>query len=386
MAWDWMKRVFGGHEDKKPEKTSPDLPKIPWVRAADNPWGVDVLDVRPITLTMLSTSKDPTCAANAVSYGQDDGTGFIGQEPPTARRIDAGLRFPIDRILADGVLFAPRQMEHKWALFHHGGSILCVRSWLRQVRLIARTRAIEDAVEITEVQGTFTTDDEPPAFTRRVLDHLLRSHALGLVHPAPLPPGMEKDPDAAAMWCMSMFGNRVSFATPHELGLSAPDVPLRTHSLLHIAVARGDVAAVERHLSAGLPVDLLAGDGLSPLHWALACDNRAVLSLLLERGSPIDVRSDEGATALMNAVQSASLDKITFLLDHGADVDARDHRGFTSLHRAAEMGKLEVVRLLLDRGASPSPEAEGGHTPRSLAESTNEAAIVALLDRASSRR
>src|SRR5512141_2997647 len=102
MAWDWSKRVFGGREDKREERMSSNLPEIPWVRAADNPWGVDVLDVRPITLTMLSTSRDPTCAANAVSFGQDDGTGFIGQEPPVARRIDASLRFPIDRVLADG--------------------------------------------------------------------------------------------------------------------------------------------------------------------------------------------------------------------------------------------------------------------------------------------
>lgn len=386
MAWERIKRVFGGREDKKEERKGPELPEIPWVRAADNPWGVDVLDVRPITLTMLSTSKDPTCAANAVSYSQDDGAGFIGQEPPVARRIDATLRFPIDRVLADGVLFAPRQMEHKWALFHHGGSILCVRSWLRQVRVIARTRTAVDAVEITEIQGAFTAEDEPPTLTRCVLDYLLRSHTLDLVYPAPLPSGMEKDPGAAAMWCMSMFGNRASFATSHKLAPTAPSVPLRTHSLLHIAIARGDVAAAERHLAAGVPVDLLAGDGLSPLHWALPCDNPAVLLLLLERGSPVDVRSAEGATPLMTAVQSANLDKITFLLDHGADTNARDHRGFTSLHRAAEMGKLEIVKLLLDRGASPSPESQGGHTPRSLAQSRSEAAIVALLDRTSDRR
>lgn len=376
MAWDWLKRVFGGPTK---ENKSPELPEIPWVAAADTPWGVDVLDVRPITLGMLSTSRDPTCAANAVSFGQDDGTGFIGQEPLVPRRIDAALRFPIDRVLADGVLFIPRAMEHKWALFYHDGSILCVRSWMRQVYVIAQTRADEGAIAITEIQGTFTDDDEPPAFTRRVLDYLLRSHALDLVYPAPLPSGMEKDPGAAALWCMSMFGNRCSFATPHELAPGDPGVPLRSHSLLHLAVARGDVAAVERHLSAGVPVDLLAGDGLSPLHWALACDNPAIMPLLLDRGCPVDVRSDEGATPLMTAVQSASLEKVTFLLDHGADPDARDHRGFTSLHRAAEMGNLEAARALLARGASPAPEAHG-HTPRSLAEGRNETEVVALLD------
>ena len=100
-----------------------DLPAIRWIAAADNPWGVPVLDVRPVTLNMVSTSADPQCAENAISFTQDDGFGFIGEASLTPRRIEASLRFPIDRMLAEGVLFAPQVMEHKWALFyHHGGS------------------------------------------------------------------------------------------------------------------------------------------------------------------------------------------------------------------------------------------------------------------------
>ena len=57
------------------------VPNLDWIEAADNPWGVRVLDVRPVTLTMLSTSADPRCASNAVSFGQDDGTSFIGEDP-----------------------------------------------------------------------------------------------------------------------------------------------------------------------------------------------------------------------------------------------------------------------------------------------------------------
>ena len=140
-----------------------------------------------------------------------------------------------------------------------------------------------------------------------MLDYLLRSHALGVGYPAPLPDGLEEDPKAAAMWCMSMFGNRALFATPHEFGPPDADPPLRTQSVLHIAVARGQASEVERHLAAGVPVDLLAGDGLAPLHWALSSDDPAIMALLLDRGSPVDVRSTQGATPLMTAAQSASV-------------------------------------------------------------------------------
>jgi ankyrin repeat protein len=284
----------------------------------------------------------------------------------------------MDRVLADGVLFRPREMEHKWALFYHSHEIICVRSWLRQVQVVARVAESGDHVEVSAVRGTFGTEDEEPGFTVRVLDYLLRSHALDTVHPAPLPRGMAKEPGAAAMWCMGMFGSRAWFAAPDEVPWKTPEKPLRTHSLLHIAVARGDTPGVEAQLAAGVPVDLLAADGLAPLHWALAQGDLAIMAFLLDRGSPIDVRSSEGATPLMLAVQDGRLDAVSFLLDHGADIDARDLRGFTALHGAAENGKLEVVRTLCDRGASPTPVAQG-HTPRSLAERRGHAEIVSLL-------
>jgi hypothetical protein len=270
-------------------------------------------------------------------------------------------------------------MEHKWALYFHEGRILCIRSWLRQVEAVADARITGDSLEVTTLRGVFVSEDEEPQFTVRVLDFLLRSHALDMVYPAPLPPGAEQDPPRAALWCMSCFGNRAHFDTPHALAGGPPERPGRTHSLLHMAVARGDLAQVRRFLDAGVPADLLGRDGLAPLHWALARDDAAMLSLLLERGSLVDVRSLEGATPLMNAAQERRIEKVTFLLDHGADPNAADGRGFTALHRAAEMGEREIVRLLLDRGALPHPEAQG-HTPRSLAASRGEGAIVELLD------
>jgi hypothetical protein len=376
MIWHWLKRWF--RLGRGTDGAGPELPQVRWLGPDENPWGVPVLDVRPVTLGMLSSSRDPQCAENALSFAQDDGAGFIGVKPRVARQTTAALQFRIDRMLADGALFVPREMEHKWALYFHRGQIICIRSWQRQVEAVAETQIAGNSLEVTTIRGVFVAEDEEPQFTVRVLDFLLCSHALDLVHPAPLPPGIEVDLSQAALWCMSCFGNRAHFATAHALVGSPAEQPLRTLSLLHIAVARGDSAEVRRQLAAGVPIDLLARDGMAPLHWALARDDTAMLSLLLESGSPVDVRSLEGTTPLMQAAQARSLEKATFLLDHGADPNAADGRGFTALHRAAEMGEKEIVRLLLDRGASPHPEAQG-HTPRSLAAARGEDAIVELL-------
>src|SRR5262245_19408709 len=238
MVWNRLRTLFSSANQEGSEapdvappesQTAPDVPEIHWIEPADNPWGVRVLDVRPVTLTMLSMSSDPRAAGNAVSFGQDDGRSFIGTPPRVSRVTAASLTFPIDRMLADGVLFVPSEMEHKWALFFHNGEIICVRSWRREVVLVARVDADRQMARVTEIRGTFAGEDEDPDLTVRLFDCLIRSHTLNMAYPVPLPPAMDADPKAAALWCMSIFGNRAVCATPHRFDRRDPELPLRTH-------------------------------------------------------------------------------------------------------------------------------------------------------------
>lgn len=362
-----------------------DALEIPWIDAADNQWGVPVLDVRPVTLGMLSTSKDPQVASNALSYGGEDGRSFAGQPPAVDRTVEASLVFAIDRVLVDGVLFTPQAMEDKWAVYVIDGRITCVRSWLRKVWVSADVRCEGETAVVGPILGAFTDADEAPALTIGLFDCLVRNHALREVWPVPLLPGLADDPESAALWCMSMFGRRALVATPHDVPRVQPSAPLRTHSRLHIALAQGDLEAAARELARGVPIDLRAGDGLTTLQWAASRDDVEAMAWLLARGCAVDVRSDEGATALMNAVQRRRPSHARWLLDHGADPNARDARGFTALHRAAEMGERQSVELLLASGAVVDVEA-AGHTPRSLAQAREEHAIVALLEGAARGR
>jgi hypothetical protein len=365
--------------DRESANVSDNENKPYWIEPADSPWGVRVLDVRPFSQSVTAWSEDPSCAQNAISFRGDDGSAFIGVAPEISRTVLIGLRYRADGFLADGVLFAPDDMDEKWAIFVHHGRIIFVRSWRRSVVAVASTRMEGEFIEITEIEGVLTGDqNETPDLTVRMLHALLFNHGLDLTYPLPIPPGMDADIDATAKWCYSLCGRRAAAAASDPLPLDPPDTPLRSNSLLHIAVAQGDREKVRAQVEAGLPIDLLAKDGLSAMHWACTRPDNAMFELLLELGMPVDVRSDEGATALMNIAQNGSVDKGVFLLDRGADVNAVDGRGFTGLHRCAEVGNLDMVRLLLDHGANPHIEANG-HTARSLAESRERPEVVALL-------
>lgn len=383
MIWNKLKRLLNPPDIEK-ESDESQLPDIDWLDPKDNHWGVPTLDVRPVTQTLVSTSENPECAANLTSFGQEDGTSFINILPPVNRTVHTDLLYRTDGRLVDGALFAPLEMEHKWALFYHQRRIIFIRSWTRQVRVVATVEQHRSHIKITSVQGMFLSDDEAASFTVRVLDYLMLSHALDVVIPAPLPSGLERNPRKAAMWCFANFGERVLYATTHEFNTAPPDQLLRTASLLHIASARGDIETVRTLLEDGIAIDLRSRNGLSPLHWSIYRDDTTMIDFLLECGSPVDIQTDEGHTPLMNiASSSGSTEKAILLLDHGADPNAVDNHGYTALHRAAETGYKDLVELLLNRGAVPNPEAEG-RTPRSLAEERGEMAIVELLDSRSS--
>jgi hypothetical protein len=360
-----------------PGEEPPPSSKLKWIEANDNQWGTRVLDMTPVTQHMTSTSQDPKMARNAVSYSTEDGVAFWKIAPANKTLIDTHLTIVTDTVLLPGVVFSPRQMEHKWAIYFDGNYLIFVRSWLREVTVIAKTTQQRNELIITKVQGVFTAN-ETPAFTEAVLMFLLVSHGLGEIAPAPLPDIFQSDPDKAALWAFSTYGNKAQAGVFGSSCLASSKTPLRSHSLLHIAVARGDADGIDLQLKWGVGINALAGDGLATLHWSVANHNTEMMEKLLDLGADPNVMTDQGATPIMNAVQSNKPEHIRVLLKAGALINFTDHRGFTALHRAAEMGNTSLVKLLLKAGADKSIIAEG-HTALSLAKGKGEQAVVELL-------
>jgi hypothetical protein len=196
---------------------------------------------------MLSTSKDPQMATNAISYGGEDGTLFWGLKPNKHKTISTNISVPINISLEPGVLFTPDTMEHKWAIYFDGEYLIFIRSWLRQVFVIAKTYQKNNHLMIESITGEFT-EDESPELTKAVLNFLLISHSIGEVVPAPLPKELELNTRAAGLWAFSSYGNMAHIGTFDEKFLPLPTGRLRSHSLLHIAVAKSDINEIKRQI------------------------------------------------------------------------------------------------------------------------------------------
>jgi hypothetical protein len=57
-----------------------------WIPANENPLGVDLLDCRPLTQTMVAVSQSPEIAASYATLRESKGDQHRGQAPKDAAR------------------------------------------------------------------------------------------------------------------------------------------------------------------------------------------------------------------------------------------------------------------------------------------------------------
>lgn len=81
----------------------------------------------------------------------------------------------------------------------------------------------------------------------------------------------------------------------------------------------------------------------------------------LERGVPVDVQAENGTTPLFAAAFHGKLECVEFLISQGAKVDIANVAGYTPLMAAAREKHPRIVEALLIAGADPELVAESGN-------------------------
>lgn len=168
------------------------------------------------------------------------------------------------------------------------------------------------------------------------------------------PPTMDhafNDPTLAPLADATLRGD----ADALRAGLAGihPDTPgADGTSLLQMAVAAGQAAAVEALLDAGADPNRQSPGGGSAVHAAAFGDDAGILRILLARGGDPDLRnSATGETPLVRAIVGRGDAQVRMLLEAGADPGAADDNGGTPLHAAGSINAGAIVLQLLQAGA-----------------------------------
>jgi ankyrin repeat protein len=184
------------------------------------------------------------------------------------------------------------------------------------------------------------------------------------------------------------------------------------------AAAKGDEAAVERSLAAGVKVEIRDAAGRTPLLLATHGNHVAVARLLIAAGADVNARdaiqdspylyagahgrteilkmtlaagadlkslNRYGGTALIPACHYGHVEAVKVLLATKIDIDHVNRLGWTALLEAVILGDggpvhTEIVRLLLVAGANPSIADREGVTPLEHAKRRTFTEMVRLLN------
>ena len=197
--------------------------------------------------------------------------------------------------------------------------------------------------------------------------------------------------------------------------LSACDSLDKPTLSLYLAVQRGDIDQIHRHIAWGSDINLADSDGRRPLHVAAEQGEQVIIRLLLKNGA--DINALDGSshsplyTALMagktqvaefliaqgavydanqlllGAIDNQVLDRDVFrlLTTLGADLNQLDSAGNTPLIRAINASDRVLVKYMIGQGANPNTTNAIGKFPLALAIEKNNTDIIRLLKRHGAR-
>jgi len=153
-------------------------------------------------------------------------------------------------------------------------------------------------------------------------------------------------------------------------GCGAPDKPTVS---LYLAVQRGDIEQVERHIYWGTDLNSAFPNGRYPIHDAADIGRIILLKELIGNGAQLDVVDSAGRTAIDLAILSGRTQAAEVLVAAGAGYDASQLLLLAAQNDATDR---DIVRFLATHGANLEATDEQGNTPLIIATSRGNHRLV----------
>lgn len=197
--------------------------------------------------------------------------------------------------------------------------------------------------------------------------------------------------------------------------LSACSEPDKPSVALYLAVQRGDLDQLERHIHWGTDINTRLRSGQYPLQTASEQGRIIMVKTLLKHGADTDAVTADGASALDLAIlagrtqiaelllakgaqldasalllKAAALgvtdrDTVRFLLERGADLEQRNTDGDTALLVSIRQDNHRLATQLVNKGADVDVLAADGRSALALAQQLQLPELISLLQRQGAR-
>ncbi len=217
MKWPWSRHRDSEGSERPPDPEPDPLQEVRWIPAGENPFGVEVLDCRPVAQGMFSTTQDQSIAAKFAALRSDDGGERRGTMPEKAIAIECELRFPHSGETRDGPLFRAEAMEDKWDIDLYDGSLYFSRSWTGSLIYRAEiTFGAEEAV-VRKIFAPRPESGDWSGFAIASVEFLIQSHLYRKSACHPVPGDLEGPDGQLALSSYRQFGRYARFGRRVEI-------------------------------------------------------------------------------------------------------------------------------------------------------------------------
>jgi len=210
-----MFNFFKKKEPKKPQEANVD-PKynFKWYDiGGGNPFNKRILDIRPFTQEMTSTTQDPLIADLFLRRRESVGDEYAGFEFKNPSSMETRLLYPYDGGEFEGSIYKAKAMEDKWDICGWNDIIYFVRSWTGNVCYKAFIVYDDKSVTVEKIEyerHSVTNDEQSIAINN--VHFLLLTLAFKAVRPHKIPEHLVTNEEIAA-YSFSLFGRNCWYAT-----------------------------------------------------------------------------------------------------------------------------------------------------------------------------
>lgn len=147
----------------------------------------------------------------------------------------------------------------------------------------------------------------------------------------------------------------------------------------YLALKRGDLDQIERHIHWHADVNQPLPEGKLPLQITAAAGRPVIAKLLIRNGADLAAEDHEGKTALRRALENGRTQVADILLKSGAKLDAT--KMLQTLVRS-QITDRDTLHFLLERGADIDAVGNDDRTPLTQAIHSNNLLLTKQLIRA----
>lgn len=181
------------------------IASLRWVPAAENPFGVELLDCREFAGGTEAWTRDQTLVASFDSLRRSAGEELREQSATPRLRTACRLVYPVKDEPEEGPFFMAQVMEEKWDIFLYGERLYLTRSWTGELVYAAALRFASASLEVLAVEDFGEPREEGPTAVA-VVDFLIRSHLARLTTPYPLPTHLGRSELSLALYGFHNYG------------------------------------------------------------------------------------------------------------------------------------------------------------------------------------